>query len=309
MRAVANVSSVGIGNPHDTTDEGAISIRKEKSPSTGAEWLDLALESIVRRKLPANALPQGTSFASLDVRVRLACSSEEQSAADRFVAMRYAWRGYVADRESEGQSPEKGAALNYFTLLAYREDRIVGTLTVGVDSCTGLLVDKANRQIVDGLRRTGRRVVELRRLSVCSDVGAKAVLAHLFSAAYLVGRILHDATDVLIEVNPRHASFYRRIFGFVLLRGEWICARVNAPAVLLHLDIANLDRKLRHFGAGDVLEPAAAWQLCGLSPTLPFSSPAGPGAGPGSNSASLAPSTSTCPYVDASGCCKVLITR
>jgi len=72
----------------------------------------------------------------------------------------------------------------------------------------------------------------------------KAVLAHLFRAAYLVGREVHDATDVLIEVNPRHASFYRRIFGFVRMGDEWICARVNAPAVLLWLDIASLDRKL-----------------------------------------------------------------
>ena len=142
-----------------------------------------------------------------------------------------------------------------------------------------------------------------------SDVRAKAVLAHLFSAAYLVGRILHDATDVLIEVNPRHASFYRRIFGFVLLRGEWICARVNAPAVLLHLHIANLDRKLSHFGASDALEPAAVWQLCGFSPTLASPSPMGLGAGVRSNSPSLVPGTSACRYVDASGCCRILMTR
>lgn len=305
MRAVA---SLGIETPDGTTQQGAISIGQEKSPSSGAECLDLALESIVRRRLARDSTPKDISFATADVRVRLACSSEEQSAADRFVAMRYAWRGYVAHPESEDQSPEQGAALNYFTLLAYREDRIVGTLTVGVDSRSGLLVDKANRQIVDGLRRIGRRVVELRRLSVCSDVGAKAVLAHLFSAAYLVGRILHDATDVLIEVNPRHASFYRRIFGFVLLRGEWICARVNAPAVLLHLDIANLDRKLSHFGA-DALEPTAAWQLCGFSSTLASSSPVGPGAGLQSDYPSVVPSASTCRYVDASGCCRMLMTR
>ena len=306
MRAGA---SLEIENPHVTTPQGVISVSRKPAPTSGSECLDLALESIVRRKLPASSLPKDASFATQDVRVRLACSSEEQLAADRFVAKRYAWRGYIADRESQYSPAEHGAALNYFTLLAYREQRIVGTLTVGVDSRSGLLVDQANRHIVDGLRGTGRRVVELRRLSVCSDVGAKAVLAHLFSAAYLVGRILHEATDVLIEVNPRHASFYRRIFGFVLLRGEWICARVNAPAVLLHLGIANLDRKLRHFGAGDALEPGAAWQLCGFSPTLTFSSPSGPGTELRPNSSPLVPNASACPYVDASGCCRILMTR
>ena len=99
MRAVA---SLEIENPHVTTPEGPISISREPGPSSGSECLDSALESIVRRKLPATA-----SFATLDVRVRLACSSEEQSAADRFVAMRYAWRGYIADRESAGQTVGK----------------------------------------------------------------------------------------------------------------------------------------------------------------------------------------------------------
>ena len=291
------------------TDEDPMSRRVAKSSSLGAEDLDMVLESIVRRRLARDLVTKDTSFASVDVRVRLACSFEEQSAADRFVATRYAWRGYVADNESGNQAPDKGPALACFTLLAYREQRMVGTLTVGVDSSSGLLVDKANRQIVDGLRRAGRRVVELRRLGVRSDVGAKAVLAHLFSAAYLVGRVLHDATDVLIEVNPRHASFYRRIFGFVLLRDEWLCARVSAPAVLLHLDIAKLDRKLSAFGAGEALEPAAAWHLCGFSTTVPLSSPPGADASRPSSFHSLVPSPSACPYVDGSGCCRILMTR
>jgi len=204
----------------------------------------MAFESIVRRKPSLAALIEDASATTADVRIKLACSPEEQAAADRLLAMRYAWRGYVADSKAGEQSSEKRASLNYFTLLAYREDRTVGTLTVGVDGGNGLLVDEANREVVDGLRQSGRRVVELRRLAVRDAVGAKGVLAHLFRAAYLVGRELHDATDVLIEINPRHASFYRRIFGFVRMGDEWICARVNAPAVLLRLDIANLDRKL-----------------------------------------------------------------
>ena len=204
----------------------------------------MAFESIVRRKLSLDVLTENTSVTTGDVRINLACSSEEQAVADRFLAMRYAWRGYVVDSKPAEQSTDKRGSLDYFTLLAYREERIVGTLTVGVDAGNGLLVDEANREMVDGLRQTGRRVVELRRLAVRDAVGTKVVLAHLFRAAYFVGREVHDATDVLIEVNPRHASFYRRIFGFVRMGDEWICARVNAPAVLLRLDVANLDQKL-----------------------------------------------------------------
>jgi len=224
--------------------------------SAHAEQLDIAFESIVRRKLSLDLLTEDASVTAGDVRIKLARSSEEHAAADRFLAMRYAWRGYAADSKLGEQSSDKRASLNYFTLLAYRGDRTVGTLTVGVDAGNGLVVDEANLELVNGLRRTGRRVVELRRLAVQDEVGAKGVLAHLFRAAYLMGREVHDATDVLIEVNPRHASFYRRIFGFVRMGDEWICARVNAPAVLLRLDIANLDRKLNDLCGGEGLQLA-----------------------------------------------------
>jgi hypothetical protein len=241
----------------------------ETSSSAHAEQLDMAFESILRRKLSLDALTENTGAATGDVRIKLACSSEEQATADGFVAMRYAWRGYLADSKRGEQSSNKRASLNYLTLMAHRENRTVGTLTVGVDAGNGLLVDEANRKMVDGLRRAGRRVVELRRLTVADEVGAKAVLAHLFRAAYLVGHVLHDATDVLIEVNPRHASFYRRIFGFVRMGDEWICARVNAPAVLLRLDIASLDRKLSDLYGCGVLQLAANGQRFGTTHRVP----------------------------------------
>ena len=214
--------------------------------SSGAhpQPLDIAFELIVRRKLSLDVLSEDVSVTAGDVRIKLACSSEEQAAADRFLAMRYAWRGYVVDSKPGKQSSDERDSLDYFTLLAYREDKTVGTLTVGVDAGNGLLVDEANREIVDGLRRTGRRVVELRRLAVWDAVGTKDSPCTSLSRRLSCGRELHDATDVLIEVNPRHASYYRRIFGFVRMGDEWICARVNAPAVLLRLDTASLDRKL-----------------------------------------------------------------
>ena len=88
-------------------------------------------------------------------------------------------------------------------------------------------------------------MIELRRLAVRDSVDSRMVLAELFRAGYCIGRLVHGATDALIEVNPRHAGFYSRVFGFVRLGDEWICARVNAPAVLMHLDVSKLDLRLR----------------------------------------------------------------
>ena len=189
------------------------------------------------------------SVSTADVCVKLVCCSDDQAAADRLVALHYASRGYVTDRERNDPFSNQGLLAACLTFLACRGPQKVGTLTIGLDHGRGLLAGEANRESVDGLRRAGRRVAELRRLAVHDPVDGKAVLAHLFRAVYCAGRLVHGATNVLIEVNPRHASFYARIFGFVRLGEEMICARVNAPAVLMRLDIAELDCRLSHLFA------------------------------------------------------------
>jgi len=60
-----------------------------------------------------------------------------------------------------------------------------------------------------------------------------------------MGRSMHGVTDVFIEVNPRHVGFYQRALGFAVAAGERFCERVKAPSVLLKLELADLERRLR----------------------------------------------------------------
>jgi hypothetical protein len=202
-----------------------------------------AFESVVRRMCSTTVDHTIEEVQVREVSVEVADSEEDLAAADRLIAERYAWRGYT----DQSQAPRPATSTRQphcFTLLAFRNARAVGTLTLGIDSASGLVVDEANREIIDGLRRIGRRVVELRRFAVQDDGESKSIFANLFLTAYRIGRVLHRATDVLIEVNPRHEAYYRRIFGFVRVGREWVCPRVNAPAVLMHLDLINLDARL-----------------------------------------------------------------
>jgi hypothetical protein len=64
-------------------------------------------------------------------------------------------------------------------------------------------------------------------------------------SAYLITRVVHALTDVVIEVNPRHVRFYQRVFGFVVGAAERMCERVGAPSVLLRLDLERFGRKLQ----------------------------------------------------------------
>ncbi|MEO6431268.1 MAG: long-chain N-acyl amino acid synthase, partial [Nitrosospira sp.] len=62
--------------------------------------------------------------------------------------------------------------------------------------------------------------------------------------SYIYARSLHNADDAFIEVNPRHASFYKRMLGFRQISGINTCKRVDAPAVLMHLDLEYVDAKI-----------------------------------------------------------------
>jgi hypothetical protein len=207
------------------------------------EHIGAAFESVVRRMCSIKVAHTTEEVQVREVSVKVADSEEDQAAADRLIAERYAWRGYL-DQNGTRRLSTSIRQPHCFTLLAFRNARAVGTLTLGVDASAGLVVDEANQEIVDGLRRIGRRVVELRRFAVQDDGESKAIFANLFLSAYRIGRVLHRATDVLIEVNPRHEAYYRRIFGFARVGREWLCPRVNAPAVLMHLDLINLDARL-----------------------------------------------------------------
>ena len=68
---------------------------------------------------------------------------------------------------------------------------------------------------------------------------------------------MHNISDVFIEVNPRHVSFYTRVLGFVVAAGEKVCERVCAPSVLLRLELDALEDRLKRVGLGQLVPPMA----------------------------------------------------
>ncbi len=201
-------------------------------------------DEIIRRRWPTRPRAGTSDAEARSIQVRIASSGADLAWADQFVSERYCWRGYrtsLRDGDAEESTPKNKGSL---TLLASRDEKPVGTITIGIDGHSGLLVDEGNCQAVDLLRRAGGRVVEFVKLAVLDDVDAGRVLYHLFRAAYELVRMVHEATDILIEVNPRHVAFYQKVLGFTLTAGERMCPRVSAPAVLLRLDLVRLDEEL-----------------------------------------------------------------
>ena len=173
-------------------------------------------------------------------KIRLAHSNDRVNSASMLVQSKYTSRGLASSQFQ--MDPWR------ITLMAFDEDRVIGTLTLGLDSPNGLLADELYKSEIDGLREAGRKVCELTKLAVDHPQTSKHVLAALFHIAYIYGRIMHGYTDVVIEVNPGHVVFYKRMLGFKEFGPERLCVRVNAPAVLLRLEIDYVDRQIELLG-------------------------------------------------------------
>jgi hypothetical protein len=179
-------------------------------------------------------------------KVRLANTEERRSSASYLIQRRYAWRGY-----SVGEHPRDTPSR--ITIAAHDENGTAGTVTVGLDSEDGLFVDGLYSDEVDGLRRSGCRLAEFTKLAIDNNVHSKPLLAALFHIAFIYARRIHRCTDLLIEVNPRHESFYRRMLGFEALgpmRGD---PRIGAPALLLRLCLTHAQTEIARLGGNPQL--------------------------------------------------------
>jgi hypothetical protein len=188
--------------------------------------------------------PLGTNNLALEpdnFKIRLANSEGRRESADLLIREMYSWRGY----DTAGVLNDEP---NRITLMADLRGNAIGTLTIGIDSTAGLLVDQLYKDEIDRLRLAKALVCEFTKLAVDQGSNSRRVLAALFHLAFIYAHKIHGATDLVIEVNPRHVVFYKRMLGFAQLGEERMCPRVKAPAVLLRLACAEVARNIAKYG-------------------------------------------------------------
>ena len=96
-------------------------------------------------------------------------------------------------------------------------------------------------------RAAGVRLCEFTRLAVEGDTVSKPVLGALFHTAYLYAYFVRNHEYGVIEVNPRHAIFYRRGLYFELIGPERTNRSVNAPSVLLCVSFEKTATELKRY--------------------------------------------------------------
>ena len=174
-------------------------------------------------------------------KIRYAGTDGHLRLASFLVQRRYSWRGYNISSPSAVQA-------NRITLSAYDRDDVVATISIGLDSDSGLFVDALFTDELKSLRGPNRRLCEFTRLAINEALRSKPVIAALFHTAYIYARRIRGCTDLVVEVNPRHVRFYERMLGFHPFGSVRVDPRVQAPATLLHLDLRHAEAQIAKYG-------------------------------------------------------------
>jgi hypothetical protein len=172
-------------------------------------------------------------------KIRLARSRGFQKGAGTLVERRYTDRGY--------QIPGQNEDPNLFTFVAYDEGKLVGTVSIRLDSEAGLSADSLYKGEIDDLRNAGCKICEFTRLAVDVKAVSKPVLAGLFHTAYLYASEVRGYNFAVIEVNPRHVPFYAKALSFEPIGPERMNTRVNAPAILLCVPFETISSGLKKY--------------------------------------------------------------
>jgi hypothetical protein len=185
------------------------------------------------------------------LQVRLAETAWEHLRAFHLVYEQYAPFGYDGSRVNRLRIQPWNLTPRSHTLIAERNDQVVGTVTCLEDGTDGFPADKVYPEEIRRLREQGRRLIEMSSFAVESknDTDADIVLQTLRAAVTYCRKEL-KATDWICTVNPRHERFYVKVMLFEKLGGIADCHAVNdAPTVFLRLNLETLpERYAQRYG-------------------------------------------------------------
>lgn len=162
----------------------------------------------------------------------------------------YLEKGYALNNESKLDVTSFDAKLNTLILLvANAKNEVVGSMSLYYDDFNFLPADTIFKDELNLLRKEGVKFVEVSKFVVRHDYqNQKEIILSLINTSFIHSFRIMNFDSFIIEVNPHHVVFYRRLLGFEQLGEIKECPRVNnAPAVLL---ICSKDKYLNAIDKG-----------------------------------------------------------
>ncbi len=179
---------------------------------------------------------------------RLCTTASEREAAYRLVYSEYLARNFTTANPHGMFTSVYQLLPKSLTFIGKRNHEAVMTITAVSDSDFGLSMDKLYKDVLDPLRKEGRKLVELTMLSTSKSLFEKGAfsLNHYKKMSALFGMFRHavrfvmhayGTTDIVISVNPK----YQKLYGYLCFEpiGElkYYAEFNNQPAIALRLDL------------------------------------------------------------------------
>jgi hypothetical protein len=123
-------------------------------------------------------------------------------------------------------------------------EKVGATITLIRDSEEfGLPLDATYLAEVDQLRKSGRKVAEVCYLASSRERKCRHAVLYLQQKVILAS-IAEGYDDLCFTVNPKHVSFYKKMYPSEVFGPERFYERVKAPAVLIRIDLRMYHRHL-----------------------------------------------------------------
>ena len=148
----------------------------------------------------------------------------------------YFEKGYAFNHATKWETSAYDSHKDTLILMVENGNKeIIGSMTLYYDDGKFLPADHIFKTEICSLRQQGIKCAEVSRFVVRKDhQHKKEILLGLINYVYIHAFRIMGIDEFIIEVNPRHVDFYRKLLGYVQLGEIKECPRVNnAPAVLL----------------------------------------------------------------------------
>jgi hypothetical protein len=201
----------------------------------------------IERRAVAQAQPAAGAWASASLeRLRLMSSLGPACPSTRdLVLRRYRDTGLILDVEPSAERPEDDDVV-----CSIRDgDSLLGTLSVRFDGHHGLNADLLFAAELAEWRAAGVSLCEFGGFAIePHGHDPRMVLAQIFQLGYLHAHRGAGCERLVIEVNPKHVSFYRKWLGLQVCSEARHNPRVEAPAVLMTIDFDTVRTQIARWG-------------------------------------------------------------
>lgn len=179
--------------------------------------------------------------------IKVANTLEEREAVFALAYKVYLEKGYINSNANEWLVQEYDA--NPETVILIVQDKaknIAGSVTLVFDGNSKLPTEKIYGEEIQTLQDAGSKLLELSRLVINPDYrNSKEILVLLFNYLAIYSHHVKNYNGIVVQVNPRHKTYYKALLNFEEIGGEKPCPHVkNAPAVLLYLQVKKYQQEI-----------------------------------------------------------------